>query len=273
MAHFSPSIMARFPIETIRVRNSRKVERDATYYHFKGTLTEFFTLYREASSDSTAAGSNLRGIIQNAWAGPWTGLVRQPLADFLDSGRSSEAHEAFNKALAKLDVKGKASIPEYRVSGGVWSVPRYLSGHPQAAIYRPKTAKPAMTLEVCTSYPASANAEYISQVTSRIARAAWDYQKVGGSVSLTLHQLSKFAESQDGAQGLLLSIKIPLSDIASLATALSIQIDRNMYSTLAAALSGYGPRDALTTEWLVKPGLINLNGSDDEKALAAASIK
>lgn len=272
MAYFSPSLMSQLGeiTSTVRTYHGTSTQR---MYHWTGTLSEFFAFYRAATEDHSAAGRivSRRGHARDP---EWLGLNSQTVDDYLQTSRSIDAQTALHNAVARLDVKGKAAAPEYRVSGGVWSVPRYLSGHPQAAIYRPKTAKPHKSFEVSGAFSSFVESGDVAKPLARIARAAWDYQKQGGSVSLVSHYVSIFRAPQDGFHGLQVSIKVPLSDVASIATSLCVQTYRLPILCLGVALSGrHG--DSLHCGWLVKPGCIPIDGlgASDEKALAAASIK
>lgn len=274
MALFSPSIMARIgESEFTYTRVYSTEEHSGNFFHFRGTLSELFQLQRDALTDNSPAARQPHNIPDDDTS-DWCGFShKQGFRDFLATTRSIQAQEAFHAALAKLDVAGKASTPEYRVSGGVWSVPRYLSGHPQSAIYRPKTAKPAKTFDLAASFMAMTSAEDIAKPLARIARAAWDYQKAGGSVSLVCHFGSLFSRPCEGKIGFVASVRVPLSDIASIATALSVQTHRAIFLRLASGLSGLR-RDSLPLAYIKRPGILPITGTyADDATLKAASIK
>lgn len=274
MPSFSPELMARLSKGVFTVRSYEGTRENVPMFHWKGNLSEFFALVRDMVADDSPGGEQARECHMNDKQGAWGGFHSQTEADYLQTSRSIDAQKAFNEALAHIDAKGKASTPEYRVTGGVWSVPRYLSGHPQCAIYRPKTAKPAKSYDVTACFSSDVKSEDVAKPLARIARAAWDYQRSGGNVSIVVHYAVWFRKACEGQQGICVSIRVPLSDVASIATALSVQTFRYPMLGIASGLTNLRG-DTLKCGWIVKPGFIPIDGlgASDEKALLAAGIK
>lgn len=274
IGNFPSDIMEKFSLIDAPVFHygDSKPRAPRPYYHWRGNLTEFFSIVREMKTSPKSIHINkpLRSVGES-----WAGMTRQKIPAMYESSRSIDAQYDFDSALATIIKEGKPAPAEYRVTGGVWSVPRYLTGHPQCAIYRPRTAKPPLNIDVVACFPSFAKAQVIADSLARIARACWDYQKTGGAATLTVHYCGKFARTAPGGcEGIIASIKVSLSDISSIATACSAPFFRAAFYPFASALSGE-MADSIPVAWLAKPGAIRLQGDKalDAQALKAAGIK
>lgn len=261
MDHFSPSVMAQL---------GKTVVAGKPYHHFKGNLSSLMALIREIQSDPSS-----KGMRQSHYPGQaWAGFKQATGAAFIESGRSADAQKAFDEAIARTDLKGKPSTPVYAVSGGVWSVPRYLSGHPKAAITRPRVALPPLHINITACFLARVDSADVAYPLAKIAKAAWVHIKQGGVCTVTCNYTYRYERPNGKFHGLLITLNVPLSDVSAIASSLSVQTFRCPGIGLAQGLSGE-PHDSLFPVYLSTPGIIRLEGDrrKDDKALAAAGIK
>lgn len=268
MAAFSPSIMA--DIGTISgVFNGRQ----QNYFHIKGSLTSIMSLTREAFADHSNAAQAFKSYARGEANSSWGGFIKGKLPEFFDTGISTDAHQAFDNALASIDTKKAPASPEFAIAGGVWSVPRHLTGHPLSAIKRPKTALPPKDWHISAFFSASVEASDVATPLAKLARAAWRYQMEGGQVSLTIHYAVAFYRPFQGNEGLLVSVKVPLTNIAAIATACSVTFWRGVVLSWMRGLSGAdqdgGPRSVYT-----RPGIASISGNirSDKASLATLGI-
>lgn len=262
MFHFLPdSVMSRCGIHA-----------PSNFYHWKGTPSEFRQFYRDVRD--AGAPNLLYWEKSKKSQASWAGFEKGSFDAMLDSGISIDAQTAFDKALAAIHAEGKPNTPEYRVTGGVWSVPRYLTGHPQCAIYRPRTALPPKTINIVAFFSAFRDSDDVARPLARIARACWEYQKAGGSVSLVVNYCGRFRQAIDGHNGFIASIRVPLSNVSAIATACSVQWFRTMFLDVASGLSP-ATHDAIPPAWPNIPGAIRIEGDrvKDDAALKSAGIK
>lgn len=272
MAIFSPSLMERLPVQKLSLKRHSGSPQQTPVFHFSGSMAELFTLLREAQNDPTIAGERAQRAI-STHSTPWAGFSLASAQAMVDSGYSLDAQKAFNSALARVETKNDRAPITYREVGGSWSIPRTLSGHPRSAFYRPKSRLPAKDWQIGACFMAAVKAPDVAEPLAKIARAAWAYLEQGGAVTLTIHYSAQFSRPCGGADGLVLSIKVPLSNPAAIATACSVQLFRCAVIALGVALSR-ATGDSLPTAWLVKPSLINIQGSRllDSSALSTLGI-
>lgn len=261
MEHFSPSVMAQI---------GETIVEGKPYHHFKGNLSSLMALVREIQSDPSS-----KGMRQSRYPGEkWAGFILADGKAFIESGRSADAQKAFDEAIAETDLKGTPSSPVYAVSGGVWSVPRHLSGHPKAAIIRPRVALPPLHIKLSACFLAMVNSADVAFPLAKVAKAAWSHIKKGGVATVTCNYSYRYARPNGKFHGLLITLNVPLADVSAIASSLSVQTFRCPGIGLAQGLSGQ-PHDGLWPVYLSGPGIIRLEGNRklDTRALAAAGIK
>lgn len=273
MAAFSPAIMAQIRKEALSFKSYGNEIATRQAFVYRGAFSGFLALMREAQNDGSAGSrqgfAHYRGLSRS-----WAGFSTASPLDMLESGFSPDALTAFNAANAAIEAKGAPASPEYRVSGGVWSVPRHLSGHPLSAVVRPRTTLPAKNWDISACFMARVNPSDVAFSLAKIARAAWTYIQQGGAVTLTIHYSAKFSRQFDGCTHFATSLTIPLTNPGAIASACSVQFFRSAFIAFGNALSGVAD-DILPVAWLHKPGIVTLQGDRqaDAKALEALGIK
>lgn len=279
MALFSPPIMAEFQTETLLwVQNPSNVGKPSPtqVYRWAGTHSAFMDFIRRAQADGTVAAEHLtRQMARNDRETHWSAIT-EPMADFLASGVSKDAHREFSAAVARLHAD-RLTPGRVRpmVAGGAWVVPLVLASNPLPSRIRERTKLPPVRLDIGVSVMAMTDWKDITASLAPLAHAAWEYIQQGGSVDLTTHYTMAFSAPQDGHQGLVFSVKAPLTSQAGFATAVSVQTHRCLALRIGQALSGEpGGRDSMPLAYWHKPGLFTFNGQGDgdKKALAALKI-
>lgn len=273
MAAFSPSLMAKLEKAPIAFAGYGGTLETRNAFVFKGSFSSFLAFMREAQNDNSPGSSQGFEHYRDLRAS-WAGFSKASPLAMLDSGFSPDALEAFNTANARIESKGIPASPEYRVCGGVWSVPRHLSGHPLSAVVRPRTKLPAKNWDIAACFMWTIEAKDVAAPLAKIARAAWAYIQQGGAVTLTIHYSAKFSRDFQGCSHIVTSLTIPLSNPAAIATACSVQFFRSAFIAFGQALSGTAD-DNLPVAWLHKPGIVRIQGKarEDAKALEALGIK
>jgi len=207
----------------------------------------------------------------------WAGFEKQALGKLLSTGIIDAALADFEKVQAKLITHAIPDRPLPSVTGGVWVTPLVLANVPMCARLRTRTKLPPKNLELAVNVSAVVEASDITASLARIARAAWDYTLSGGAITITVNYVHHFTEPQtwkrEDMHGVIHSIKVPLTNVAALASAVSSQQYRGTDMQAAKALSGYRD-DGLPVTTLIKPGLLHVTGriEDDTKARAALAI-
>ena len=268
MALFSPPIMARF--EKVRVDTTSGT---VPMFQFSGTVSEALALLDECAKDRTEAGSRCAESIRKH-SNRWAGFKTASAHDMLEKGFSADALAAFEAANARLEAKGARAPNIFREAGGAWSVPRHLAGHPRAAFHRPRTALPAKHWHVASCFAYEIEESDIADPLAKLARAAWSYIQQGGTIALSVHYTARFSLPCDGMEGLSLNLRVPLTDISSIATACSVQFFRLGMLAFGQALSGK-LNDSMPVCWAKNPGGIRLNGNrrTDAKELTSRGIE
>lgn len=269
---FSPAIMAQFQTREVPCEwNSA-----APLYTWAGGYSQWLAFIREASADPTPAGRFLRTDIDEHCKNARFSGIGQSGDDVLRAGFYTQAFEEFKRAEAKLEAdRFQPGLLRPMVAGGAWIVPLVLAGNPMPARIRERSKLPPKNLELCVNVVHYIKWQDITASMARIARAAWDYVQAGGTVSLTVHYIYQFTKPQDGHEGFLASIKVPLTNQASFASACSAQEFRGIGIAVARALSGYRD-DSLPLGRLVKrASLLDVTGrpQDDTRAREALAIK
>jgi hypothetical protein len=267
---FSPPLMAQFASETHPMDTG-----PALLYRWAGGYSQWMQFARECAADDSAAGRFFAEDADDLCKNSRFSGIGQSFADVSRAGHYNRAFEEFKRAEAKLEAdRFQPGLPKPAVAGGAWIVPLVLTGNPMPARIRTRTKLPPKNLEVVVNVVHFIRWEDITASVARIARACWDYVEAGGAVSLTVHYIYRFTQPQDGHEGLLVSIKVPLTNQAAFASACSAQEFRGLGVSMARALSGYH-NDSLPLGTLVRPGLLHVSGrpADDTKAREALRIR
>jgi hypothetical protein len=133
---------------------------------------------------------------------------------------------------------------------------------------------PPKNLQLTISVSCNVDHADITRATATVARAAWNYLQAGGAVTITVHYAYGFHKPCDGAEGVVFSVQVPLTNSASFASAISAQQFRGAIISLATSLSGL-KGDTLPVLRLKMPGALDVTGklTDDEKARDALAIR
>lgn len=175
----------------------------------------------------------------------WAGLNTQSFDDFDSTGIATHARDSMKKATATLVRKpSRAGKTAPAITGGTWSTPAVLANLPLAAIARQRTKLPPVRLDLLCSWSGSVDADRLTTHFAKLARSIWDYTLAGGAVTLTVHSISKANRAKDGIVNFCASTRIPVTDIAQLALALSPVFMRAVCFPLGCAYSE-APRDSL----------------------------
>lgn len=266
---FPAHIQARFPVETIPLALSYGGTRKgalAKAFHFKGTVADFMR-------DAREIGDAISYTQRPRWAGCLQGETAQSM---LGSAHCPTAFDAFEKEKADLVTKPTYGQPALSVVGSAFSLARVQVGHPVAAFRRPRNKLAPVALDFSLSVSAGVQASDITASVARILRAAATYHRAGGAVKLTMHYALAFHKNnpETNAQGLLISLDMPLHNPSLAAFGGSVQFFRLFAIPAAQALSGESG-DSLQCWDYKKPGIVNLSGmaTDADDALAALRIK
>lgn len=265
---FSPALMAEF---------SRVTVNGMQFYRWHGGYSAWLDFIRRARGDASPGGKAFARVTQgdaDHHFGDWSGVNQAP-DSILAQGFYTTAREEFFKASAKLETD--RYIPgalKPAVAGGAWIVPLVLAGNPMPARIRQRSKLPPVNLDLAVNVWVGVKWEDITRSMARIARAAWNYIEAGGAVSITANYVHHFSHAQDGCKGVVVSIQVPVTNMAAFASAASTQEYRGF--TMAFASQGLSPNvgDGLPLCKWNRPGLLHITGrpADDDKALAAFKI-
>lgn len=276
---FSPSIQAQFKSVDLPLAGTYsgysfdKMNKPITtrMFHWSGTYAQFIELFRACEQDTESSAYRQGGRNWHGSPGAWGGFAKSTPAEMTRTGTSTDAQAAFDAAIAALDVTAAPAPPIPAVTGGVWSVPRYLASHPKCAIKRPRTSLPPKNWHVAACFSSYVKSNDVAKPLARLARAAWMYTLKGGAATITIHYTVRFHRPNGDHQGATFSIKVPLSNVAALASCLSVQIFRHHIITLGQALSGQRD-DSLAVSFYIPPGGIRVAGDWTKDAAALRSL-
>ena len=179
---------------------------------------------------------------QQFHTGQWEGTGTQNASDMVHTGLINEAVKAFESAVAEIDTHLAHGSPELHAVGSAFSIGRIMSGHPKAAIVRPRTKLPPKSIDLTLNAWAGLKAEDIARSMSKIAKAAWQYISAGGIIELRVSYLHNFTQPQvwNGIEhwGFLDTLKINPMSMAAFASAASGQMYRALSIPIALKLSG-----------------------------------
>lgn len=270
---FSPSIMADLPSDVIPTDHGA-----LSFYHWQGTYSAWQDFMRACMRDDSPGGNVFRNATSGEGAhnhfGQWSGVEQSP-ASVLQQGFYTSAFSEFQRAQAKLETdRFQPGALRAMPAGGAWVIPLVLGSNPLPSRIRERTKLPPRNLELVVNVSAGIRWQDITASMARIARASWDYIEAGGAVTITVHYVHKFGRVQGGNHGVLVSIKVPITNQAAFASACSTQEYRGFSMTFASL--GLSPiqGDGLPLVKYTKPGVLHVTGrvQDDAKARAALKI-
>jgi len=271
MALFSPAVQALFPVENLPLSlHYGGAGGDKPAFHYKGGLSTLMAALREECQTNAPLRDYLAKNVGN-WAGCLNG---ETLQGMLDTAHNLTAFKAFEAEKSRIETPYTKAKPQLSPVGAAFSIGRVIQGHPVACYRRPKTRLPAKVVECSISVSAVVDHAQVSASMARIVNAAHHYHVAGGAVKLTVHYLLAFLAKnpETGAQGLVVSLDIPLADSALAAFSASIQFFRIMAIGLAQALSGV-KRDSLQVWRLDKRGLVGIHGMADDGVATLEALK
>ena len=213
----------------------------------------------------------------NNSGGKWAGFTDSGSTPerLMETGRSPETQRAFDAAMAHLHAQGGRDRLQYVPASGTWSIPRVLSGHPLAAMRRPRTALPVVNADLGACFSAFVKADSVAATMAVLARSVWNHIQSGGAATLRISYVLGFhaKHAETGAKGIIISIDVPLTNPASVAAALSVQTFRGLAIRMAQCYSGEAQDSLQNWQW-AKPGLISMQGDTEEdlKRLRAGKI-
>jgi hypothetical protein len=269
-------------LRTVQIRGEDygQSARDHQFYQWSGSWSAWVEFLRRARADNSPGG---RAFAQELAAeggrshhfGRWSGVDQTP-DSFLESATYRTAYAEFQRAEAKLEAtRFQPGRPIPAVAGGAWVIPLVLAGNPMSARLKTRTKLPPVNLELAVNVFAGIQWRDITASIARIARASWDYIQAGGAVSITVHYVHRFGKAQEGHEGVLISIKVPLTSASAFASACSTQEYRGASMAFAGGALSPIKDDSLPLFKWVKPSLLHVTGrvQDDAKARAALNIK
>lgn len=274
MAHFSPDLMAQFSTETLNMSigpaHVGRAPKMRKWYRWQGTHSAWVQFYRACAADSSPAGRSLaRNIADLAvWHKSWAALEGQTPDAFLESGVSTAAHREFSRAVAKLHAdRLQPGTLRPMVAGGAWVVPLVLAGNPMPSRIRERTKLPPKNIELGVTLMAMTDWRALTKSLAPIAHAAWAYIQAGGVVTLTVNYSWAFHKSQDGHEGVTISLKAPLTSEAGFASCISTQASRCWALLMGQSLSGVpNGADSMPLAYWHRPNLPLLDGHGDGDA-------
>jgi len=271
---FKPEIMAHFPVETMQtIAPYGRAKAALPLFHFKGSISQFCRIGSEAVGQIRTSYHPGNHGSAKSWYGM---LPHESLTGFLQACKSESALKAFLAAEAKLNTPFMRDRPQLSVIGSSFSMGRVMQGHPVQCFRRPKKKLPPKRLELACSVSSFIEADAISAHLAKVSKAAQTYHLAGGAMELVIHYSVKFTKPnpETKAQGLAISLIVPLGDGNQTALAGSVQFFRAICLPFAKALSGY-PDDGLPTLTLNIPGVKNLSGNlqDAEQQIAALNVE
>lgn len=202
---------------------------------WSGTHSAWVEFLRTHASDPMFSHA-LRALADD---GSFSGIT-VPRADWLASGVFPNAVDAFNAATARLHAdRLQPGALKPAVAGGAWIVPLVLAGNPMPARLRQRSKLPPKAIRVGVTVRASRPWQGLADPLARLAHGAWEYLQAGGAIEVEVWHCTHYdAPLPDGAHGLVVKLKCPLTNKAAFASALSVQCKRGATLALAWAIVG-----------------------------------
>ena len=269
---FNPNIMARLPIAELQ----RKAGGKFPAFQWRGSYSQFVAFQQECEADTGSdAGRDLKGYASDRFPDTWSGVTETKADFYATGGVFAQAQKSFTEHEAKLEAdRFLPGSPLRTVFGPQWIVPETLAGIPQCGRLRQRIRLPPKNISLSVSVSCMVDWRDIARSVATIARASWDYLQAGGAVRVVVHYVYGFAKPCNGAHGVVFSVEIPLTNVASFASGVSAQQFRAMPIAIAQALSGQR-NDGLPVIRLNMPDTIDVTGrlADDVKTREAFAIK
>lgn len=271
MALFSPAVQSLFPVESLPLAlHYEGSSGDKPAFHYKGGLSALMAALRTECETNAPLRDYLATNV-----GRWAGCCNdETLQGMLDTAHNLTAFKAFEAEKSRIETAYTKSKLQLSPVGAAFSIARVIQGHPVACYRRPKTRLPVKVVECSISVSSEVQHGKVSASMARIVNAAHHYHVAGGPVKLTVHYLLAFNQKnpETGAQGLVVSLDIPVADSALAAFSASVQFFRIMAIGLAQALSGTR-NDNLQCWKLDKRGLVGIHGMADDGAATLEALK
>jgi hypothetical protein len=268
---YSPSIMENFPLKTIKVVGySYKKGNTKTVLHFNGRLTHFMSLLQQAQGENDSL--CMYGKTNSA---TWCRLLHGETTESLIRDTVCKtATQDFEKAEAALKTPLTRGRQEPSVIGAAFNIGRIMQGHPVSCYRRPKKKLPPKDLHFSISVSSLANAELIMQSMVKIVRAAHEYTLNGGAVKLTCHYGASFSKPnpETGAEGIMISLEIPIANGALAAFSASIQFFRAVVIPIAQCFSGLRHDSLVVMAW-DKAGMQTISGQGGDATATLEALK
>jgi hypothetical protein len=208
---------------------------------------------------------------ETSWgdSGPgWLGLDTQSLPSFRQSNIAEYPLRLVKEATAKLPQKlTKLADQRAAVTGGFWDVPAVIANIPMAARTRIRNKLAPKQFKIGFSMSCNIDAAQMAALTSRIARALWDYTIAGGVATLTIYHAGFVRRSETGAKGLITESHINCADQAALSLALSPTFLRTVAGPLMTAFSDSSQDSIPVVRDFPLPGVSMIGG------IGAASLE
>lgn len=254
--------------------NTRAILASPEYSLMHNTQGKAYHLLKYPSVSAAHSATKLYARTANEKHGTdaeFIGLGSQTCANLDATGKANKALADLNAALARLDVPhSRPGAIANTVTGGFWDVPSVLAGLPLAARSRIRTKLVPINLRLWIGYKADTDAEEISSVTAKLAKALRDYTLAGGVATLTVINASHVEGAL--AQVACVETRVNVSDTNALAFALSPTFVRGISIPLRQALSteSHDGLFLLPSEFF--PGVHHLNNRKCTLAENAAKV-
>lgn len=222
-------------LETLRT-GIHSGEYSAKSMHvWSGTHSAWCEFLRAHAGDQVFS----RSLAALADDGSFSGITI-PRKQWLASGVFPNALEAFNAATARLHAENlQPGTLRPMVAGGAWVVPLVLAGNPMPSRIRERSKLPPKSIRVGVTVRAFRAWQGLADPLAKLAHGAWEYLQAGGAITVEVWHCTHYDNPMpDGAQGLVVKIKCPLTDKAAFASALSVQCKRGATLSLANAIAG-----------------------------------
>lgn len=222
-------------LETLRTSTHPREYSAKPMHVWSGTHSAWCEFLRTYASDRVFS----RALAKMADDSSFSGIT-VPRAQWLASGVFPNALEAFNAASARLHAENlQPGTLRPAVAGGAWVVPLVLAGNPMPSRIRERSKLPPKSIRVGVTVSGLRAWQGLADPLARLAHGAWEYLQAGGAITVEVWHCAHYDRAMpDGARGLVVKIKCPLTDKAAFASALSVQCKRGATLSLACAVAG-----------------------------------
>lgn len=186
------------------------------------------------------AKKHARSDNENIWlhSPSWCGLATQEIPDFDNTGIATYIRDLVISSEGKMPHKlSKLANPHMAITGGYWDTPSVIAGLPLAARTRKRAKLPPRSIRLAFFMSAGIDSERMSALTAKITRAIWEYTIAGGAVDLHVAYIGLARRTSTGACGIAIETRVNVSDVASIALAISPAMYRTICGPLQTAFS------------------------------------